>query len=210
MQKCLLFSFHGYGANGANMRSVVTSFMYGLSDVDTICPDGIAPFEEAPWKRDARMWFSLRNSTQSMMQELACNAASDVLAYVLEKAKEHNVRERNIILTGFSQGAMLAWELAKILPEVPRAVIGMSGLIVTPARTIDSVRADNINKKTSILFCHGSLDSVIPLQQMKQSLSALDEKNIKYELFIDNGAEHTVTDSMIEKIHAFLKRIIVT
>ncbi|WPX97946.1 alpha/beta hydrolase [Candidatus Fokinia crypta] len=208
MRRYLLFSFHGYGSNGSNMRNMALSFIEGLSNVDIISPDGIEPFEDMPWHEGARMWFSLRNNTRYIMQELACAAASKFLPRILEKAKEYDVLEENIILSGFSQGAMLAWELAKILPRVPRAIIGLSGLILTPALTINPSRADDLNKKTSILFCHGDLDNVIPIQDMKISLSALKGRCINYELFIDRGAMHVITDNMVRKIRYFLRKII--
>ena len=77
---------------------------------------------------------------------------------------------------GFSQGAVMAYGLAIIYPQLIRKVAALSGFIPQSwMKTQKNLEFEN----TEFFIAHGRQDQIIPIQNARQTINWLGQKNAK-------------------------------
>lgn len=111
---------------------------------------------------------------------------------------------QNIILAGFSQGAVIAMTCGIRLKQPLAGILAMSGYLPFADELV--AEADDINRKIPIFMGHGTQDPIIPYNV---GLSAFDV--LKRAGFAVNwhsyAMAHSVCDKEVQEISAWLKKI---
>jgi phospholipase/carboxylesterase len=151
----LMVLLHGLGSNGDDLFNLVPYFRKSLPNTHFFSPNGIEPCDFTPF---GYQWFSLQNrAEEAKLQEL--ERVSPIISDLIEKKKTAlNIAHENIILCGFSQGAMVSLYLALTSQKTFGAVIAFSGALIKP-RTV-------YQTKTPIYLIHGMDDEVVPYDNM--------------------------------------------
>ncbi len=156
-RKPAIFLFHGYGSDEKDLLSLVENFnetyhIFSLRGPITIFP-GYAFWNFEENGQPVRVEFDeVLKSTQ---------------VFINEAIEEYNLDTENIVLLGFSQGAMLAQSLALVMGESVSKVVALSGYIP------DFVKEERYTKKSvkhlKIFISHGIDDPVVPYSLGKES-----------------------------------------
>jgi phospholipase/carboxylesterase len=192
----LFFIFHGWGADGGNLLDIGVSFSYAFPDAEIHLPNGIEPCSANP---NGHQWFNLESWDKKALTPGVEKAAILVTEYIRETSEHAGIDAKNIVLIGFSQGAMLAIHLGLTQPNLCNSVVAFSGhLIQFP----DQVIAD----PPRCILIHGEEDDVVPVELMKESHKVLKEKGITVEGYCMDNLGHSISQEGLDLATQFLQK----
>ena len=175
MSNKLVVFLHGYGADGKDLIDLANPFSMAMPNATFISPDAPHPCSMSP---SGREWFPI-----DQIPTGAIKASENLISLIQYEAKSLNLSFKDVILIGFSQGAMMSLQCLLINNQQFAAIIGYSG-----ALRVENVEAANnqiINGKhnfanTPVLLVHGEKDEVVPFQSLINSKKLLN--NIGFNL----------------------------
>lgn len=154
--KQLVVFLHGYGANGDDLLSIGEDWGDALPDAAFISPNAPSVCDEFA---GGFQWFPIRAINRELIErEQPMRAVLPALNTYLDEQLAHwGVDEDQMIVAGFSQGAMMAMYTMPRRNRACAGVIGYSGMLVDAA----GLKADGI-QKMPVLAIHGDSDAVVP------------------------------------------------
>jgi phospholipase/carboxylesterase len=161
---------HGYGANGLDLLSLSQEWSPHLPNTAFIAPDAPHLCEMGG---GGFQWFSLRDYSQDVMKRLINEQWQVVDNLIKAIIKKYSIKAENIILSGFSQGCMMALQTAFSTEMKVAGVLGYSGMLVDA----DILEA-TVHKDLPVCLYHGDEDSVIPVQAYHQTVQNLKTAGI--------------------------------
>jgi len=198
----LVVFLHGYGADGKDLIDLANPFGMALPNASFISPD--APHQCA-MSPQGRQWFPIEEIPQGAIK------ASLGLLYLIEsEAKKLNLTFKDVILIGFSQGAMMSMQCLLINPKQLGAIIGYSGAL--REENIDAANDHILNgqhkfSNTPILLVHGEQDEVVPFQSLERSKNLLNKIGFNAETLSRPKLAHGIDPEGISKGMQFLKSL---
>src|SRR5690606_10003913 len=173
--KNLVIFLHGYGSNGKDLISLSSEFSKILPDAQFISPN--APFDfESPFVSYGYQWFSMVNADPNILYPKIIEANNILEQFIKSQLERFSLKYQNLILIGFSQGAMMAMYNALRAKEIMAGVIAYSGKLILPTEL-----SEEINSKPRICLIHGKADNVVPFKNMIEAESILKKLEIPYE-----------------------------
>ncbi len=191
--KNLIFLFHGYGSNKKNLQIVGENFANALPSAEIHLANGI---EHCAETYDGYKWFSMNSDNLDEWETEFAKNSSQIMSYVDSVKNSKNLSYRDVIFSGFSQGAMLSLSLG--IHNNVKAVVAFSGLILSPDKFLK-------NADTKVLLAHGSNDSVIPVSAVDFTKSALEKFNIDTKVAIAPGLDHAINGYLLDQAVDFLR-----
>jgi phospholipase/carboxylesterase len=165
----LVVLIHGYGADGNDLLSLGQHWQQAFPDAAFIAPN--APTQVAG--ASGYQWFPLRTLDNNDITPGAASAAPGLDAFLDAELKASGVSPENLVLLGFSQGAMMALYVGLRRKVPPTAILAFSGqlpgLIPQPAPG---------GKYPPVFLSHGDSDNVVPPQLMFVALGALQQVGV--------------------------------
>ncbi|MFK7968151.1 MAG: dienelactone hydrolase family protein [Rickettsiaceae bacterium] len=190
----LVVMLHGVGSDGNDLISLVPYIQKAMPTCHFISPHGIEAYDMAPF---GRQWFSLQDRTPSTIINLINNNVTLVQNLIETKQKELSLTNKDTILFGFSQGAMMGMYLTLITQDPYAATIAFSGKLIPPMKLA--------NKKTPICLIHGKEDDVLSYKELEISADYFVKNNIKHEKLIIDNLTHSIDDKGIKFAIKFLQ-----
>ncbi|MDR0581209.1 MAG: dienelactone hydrolase family protein [Holosporaceae bacterium] len=191
--KKIVFLFHGYGANKDDLLPIGERISAVFPESEVRIPDGIEKCGEG-----RRQWFGLEGDDVRLWKRAFEKNCAQITSYVDSVIGEKKLTNKDVIFSGFSQGAMLSLSLG--LKYNAAATIAFSGLLLDP-----EVCADNCD--TKILLTHGEKDNVIPITALKLTEDALKRCCAHVETAISPDLAHGIDDYLLNQAIDFLRRL---
>jgi phospholipase/carboxylesterase len=196
----LMLLLHGYGSNGEDL--------IGLSDIfDQIIPQTVYLSPNAPTSTGfgGYQWFPISDLSNREL-ETGTISIAPYLHNFLDKALEfYNILPENLIIAGFSQGAMIALHIGMERKIAPKSVFAYSG-----ALTAVSDIQKRIQSKPPIMLCHGGNDDVVKPSYTLQAFDTLIQFGFTVEKHIFAGYPHTIPPEGLRASLKFLNTQIKT
>ncbi|WP_419241201.1 hydrolase [Cardinium endosymbiont of Nabis limbatus] len=177
----LVVLLHGVGSNGHDLIKLVPYIKDHLPDCHFIAPHGVEPYDMAAY---GRQWFSLQDRTPYVMKRLLESNVASVTAIIKQKQIALKLTNKDTIIIGFSQGAMMGIYLTLIQAEPFLSTVGFSGLLVAPSQCI--------NTTTPICLVHGMLDTVVTIDAMDHAIQYLSGHNVPCSGHKLDGLAHSI------------------
>lgn len=200
--KKALVLFHGYGTNAYNLEDLKLPFKDEA--IDVIFPQAFRPLDIEPnsWAWIDIDFEKIKNS--STEDELE-NSILDPNQIQETREKVHAFHSSlledydDIILGGFSQGGMIAADIALVHPKPPKAIVVFS----STARS--SYDKNEVNKLTNypVFQSHGRQDEIINFKLGKNLNEFLKELGCKTELIPFEGG-HEIPSFIIQEFGKFV------
>ena len=113
---------------------------------------------------------------------------------LLRREKERGVSPDRTVLAGFSQGGALALHTGIRYPETLGGILVLSGYEVLPETR--EAEASPANRRTPMLFCHGTQDPLVPVAGGRAAFTAhaAPERDAQWREF---PIAHEVSDEEI-------------
>jgi len=165
----LVVFLHGYGADGKDLIDLANPFSMAMPNATFISPDAPHPCTMSP---SGREWFPI-----DQIPTGAIKASENLISLIQDEAKSLNLSFKDVILIGFSQGAMMSLQCLLINNQQFSAIIGYSGAL--REENLEAAHNQIINGKhnfanTPVLLIHGEKDEVVPFQSLISSKNLLN------------------------------------
>lgn len=168
-----IFALHGWGANAHDLFGLSPHLLGGQALV--ICPQG--PVEVPMGGPGARGygWFPISGGRAP--DPAAMVAASFQLRAFVDAAKQaYPVDPAEIYVLGFSQGGVMAYDLALGSPAEFKALVALSSWL--PAELAARFRSTPAHAALPTLVIHGERDPMIPIARAHESRARLEALGI--------------------------------
>lgn len=192
---------HGYGANGADLLGLADPLGEHLPDTLFIAPDAPEACAGAPM---GFQWFPIPwidNSSEEESERGMRAAVEDLNAFLDGILVDEDLLPEQMALVGFSQGTMMALEVAPRREEELAGVVAFSGRLL-----MADALAEEAVSKPPILLIHGDADDVVPPQSLPEAAEALQNAGFK-EVYahIMQGMGHGIAQDGLTVTLAFLR-----
>ena len=161
---------HGLGASGHDFEPIVP--MLGLPQVRFVFPH--APTRPVTLNMGFVMhaWYDIRIGDVGFREpEEDVRASAELVEALIAREEARGVPSSSIVLAGFSQGGAMALHVGTRLPRPLAGIMVLSAYHLLPDR-YPAERSD-ANLSTSMLFCHGRHDPLVPMQRGRTAYDAV-------------------------------------
>ncbi len=164
-----VIAVHGWGANAMDLLGLAPILHRGEALV--LCPQG--PFALAD--PQSRMvigfgWFPLAAGRPPDPLEFA-KACGLLEEWIDEAAKQYPIDKNHVVLLGFSQGGVMAYDLFLRNPSRYAGLAALSSWL--PPEVTERVQPNEALKGRPVLVVHGSTDPMIGIERAHESRDAL-------------------------------------
>ncbi len=175
---------HGYGGDGKDISILANYWKNYLPETIFICPD--AP-EKCAVSETGFQWFDLMDQTKDEILTKSLVAEIKLNKLIDEVKDNLNLKSKNIILGGFSQGCMISIQTGLKRTDKIKAIIGYSGKIISTDHL-----SKNINSRPEVILMHGDKDEVVPIESFLEAKEFFSENNYSIEATIFKNCEHRI------------------
>lgn len=206
---------HGYGAPGEDLVPIGHELLGVAPDlrarvrfVFPAAPLTLAQLGafggRAWWHLDLERLMTSRDRSYFLEEvpEGLARARRLLAALVEELCRATGSAPGRVILGGFSQGAMLATDLALRMEEPPAGLVVLSGSVI--AREEWTRRAPS-RAGLPVFQTHGRYDDILPFAPAEQLRALLEGAGLAVEFHPFDGP-HTVDEGALEKLADWLER----
>ena len=196
---------HGLGADGHDFEPIVPELQLPPDlPVRFVFPHAPEIAVTAFGGQRARAWFDfdpagtdLPGMRKSVLQ----------IQDLIQTELDNGMPSERILLAGFSQGGVMAFQTALYYPKPLAGILALSTFLAEGENLASG--KSQANAQIPILMCHGQSDSVLPLSLGKSSLETLQAAGYAVE-WHEYPMGHEVNLEEIREISRWLQRVLVT
>ena len=191
-----IVAMHGWGSNALDLIGLAPYIASGRCL--TLCPQG--PVEVEIGAVNGYGWYQLRIGSPPDMEAMG-RAADRLMGFVDAALERYPVDRRKLIVMGFSQGGVMAYNLAIRHPERFVALVALSTWF--PEELAEYAGDRDALAQLPTLVQHGRADDMIEITKARQSIERLRAFKMPLTYREYDGA-HEVTADAIQDLSAFL------
>ncbi|ROU04082.1 alpha/beta hydrolase [Histidinibacterium lentulum] len=192
---------HGYGANGADLIGLAEPLAEHLPDTMFLAPDAPEASIAAP---GMLQWFPIPwidGSSEEESRSGMVRAAADLDAFLDGVMVDEDLLPEQVALFGFSQGTMMALQVAPRREDAVAAVVAFSGRLLAP-----ELLPDEAVSRPPVLLVHGDRDDVVPVEALPQAAEALQAAGwSEVYAHVQKGTGHGIAPDGLGVALAFLR-----
>ncbi len=195
----VIIMLHGYGSNEADLFELSKSigekfYVFSLR----------APFKG---KDVGYAWYDLNflpNKQLSYNYEQLGEGKAKILSFISNACKTFKADSTKVILMGFSQGAIAAYDIALTNPKKIKGVIALSGRMLEESKQGMSDQKEA--QKTKLFIGHGYSDNIIDIKEAEKANEFLSSKGFKEVTFKKYEMPHSISGTELNDIKTWLKK----
>lgn len=193
----VIIMLHGYGSNEEDLFDLAKSF------------DGrFLTFSlRAPYAADGQgyCWYKLDflpNKQFKHDYKQASESRKKILSFISQACKNYGADSTQVFILGYSQGAIMAYDVALNKPEKIKGVVALSGFILdeTKKTKMDAFKIANVK----FFIAHGNADNVVDYKAGEESAKFLQSKknNVTFKSY---DMPHAIIGKELNDIKSWLK-----
>ena len=182
--KSAVILLHGYGGDGKDISMLSLNWKRHLPNTIFLCPNG---HEKCSINPNGYQWFDLSKDDPKYILNEVIKAEEKINVFIREIKDKYNLKNRNICLSGFSQGCMMVLNVGLTSLENFGCIIGFSGKIIDK----DDLEK-RIKSNTKTLLVHGDQDAVVPPNSLLEAKDFLIRKKIPIEIYMIQNCDHHI------------------
>jgi len=191
---------HGYGADGRDLISLGAEWQALLPDALFLAPDAPEPCAGNPY---GFQWFALDYTTDRVAnrQEGLPLARPVVVKFLEDLWAQTGLKPQDTILSGFSQGAMMALHAGLSLPEPLMGIIAFSGAFIPPQGFGPG------SARPPVCLVHGDMDNVVDPDFSRQAAEVLEAAGVPVAYHVSQGVGHGISPDGLAFANAFIEEV---
>lgn len=195
---------HGLGADGHDFEPIVPQLrLPGNLPVRFVFPHAPEMAVTAFGGQRARAWFDFGLGGSTDLPGLRKSVLS--VTDLIQNEIDNGVPSERILLAGFSQGGVLAFETALKFPKPLAGVLALS-TFMADTKLLNTQEAA-VNAKIPILVCHGHSDAVLPMSMGRAAFTSLEEAGYPVQ-WREYPMGHEVCLDQLQDISVWLQRVL--
>ena len=184
--RSLVLLMHGVGADGFDLIDLAPGWGRAVPEALFLAPHAPDPCDLVP---HGRQWFSLQDRTPARVLAGVRLAAAALETRIAAELARLGLRDADLGLMGFSQGAMTALFTGLRRRAAPACVLAYSGAL-PGAELLDA----EIASRPPVLIVHGEADPTVPVAAGRHAESALCKAGVEVEAAYRPGLEHGIDE----------------
>ena len=175
---------HGYGGDGKDISLLTLNWKRFLKNTIFLCPNG---HEICEINSLGYQWFDLSVNDEEYILNKSLNAETIIKQFIEEVKIKYNLSNKNIILSGFSQGCMISINVGLSSEEEYNCIVGFSGKIINRKNL-----QKRIKNKTKTLLIHGNKDEIVSSTYLLEAKDFFDRNKININTKLINNSGHHI------------------
>ncbi|MBA3681326.1 MAG: dienelactone hydrolase family protein [Bacteroidetes bacterium] len=197
----LLIFLHGYGSSETDLFDIAKSldarFMFISLRGPIALKDAGFAWYELEFLPEQKFKYDYAKAKESRIK---------ILSFISNACKAYKLDSNNVFVMGFSQGAIMGYDLALAAPKKIKGVLALSGKMMEESKNLKTDWAKAA--KTKYFIAHGNADNVIKISEADSAVSFLKSKKVKDVKFNNYEMVHTVNGKELNDIKSWLKKAI--
>ena len=128
-----------------------------------------------------------------------------LLSFILELTTSLGTPKNQIILGGFSQGAMMTYRLGITRPQYFAGLVALGGLLDDETLPV-TANTTTVRKDQPIFIAHGTLDTVIPIEAARDAKARLETVGF-YPTYKEYPIAHEINHDIITDLSYWLENL---
>jgi phospholipase/carboxylesterase len=191
-----IFAMHGWGSNAMDLLGLAPFVAGGRFLV--ICPQG--PHEVEIGAVNGFGWYQMRPGSRPDPEKIE-PAIEELRLFINEACSRYPVDKRKVAALGFSQGGMMAYNLAMRWPKGFAALVGIGTAF--PEYLTDIISNHEAIQQLPTLVQHGRADPMLEIARARKSVETLRSLKVPV-IFREYDGGHEVTADEVRDLSAFL------
>jgi phospholipase/carboxylesterase len=206
----LIFLLHGYGDYADNFIPLAEYLNDKFIEGNFFAPN--APFILSQYPL-GRQWFNPYPNgihyneagikEQKIMKQECETSINYLQEYIENLCSVNSLSYQDCFLIGFSQGAMIAYELGNYINKKFAGCVMLSGRILLPKNP-----ANIIFVKTPLLIVHGDNDDIVPSKYYTEACEIAKINKFTFENHLLNNEGHTISSKTLQLVQKFIKKYV--
>jgi phospholipase/carboxylesterase len=192
-----ILALHGWGASAHDLIGLAPILQGGSALV--LCPQGPLAFEIGQGFLGFG-WFDLSQVRPPSASDIE-RAADDVRAFLDGALARYPIDRRKVVLMGFSQGGVLAYEMALRDPARFAGLIALSSWL--PAELADAFPLKPELENFPVFVSHGTQDPMIPIARAQESRDRLLKRGVALT-YREYEVEHGIAPEALRDLVGWL------
>ncbi|MCU0360640.1 MAG: prolyl oligopeptidase family serine peptidase [Bacteroidia bacterium] len=194
----VLFILHGYGSNEEDLFDLAKTLDEHLSIFSLRAPILLA--------QGSYCWYNLardQNNTLIYNYKEVTLAKKQIMTFIQSVCATMKLDSSQVFLLGFSQGAMMSYDLALAFPGKIKGVLALSGRLMEESKPKSNSPAA---LNTCFFIAHGTEDERIPATEAEKAVTYLKSKGVndlEYKIY---PMQHVLNGKEISDIRIWLSK----
>jgi phospholipase/carboxylesterase len=193
---------HGYGSDGEDLISLGAHWQEMLPDALFVSPNAPTVSAVNPM---AFQWFDIDHERPDYRAEGARLGRLAIMDFLNDLWAQTGLAEKNTILVGFSQGAMMALNVGLSLDRPLMGIIAFAGALIPP----DGFGERDL-AKPPICIVHGDRDEVVPTEMGASAAETLRAHGYEVSYHVSRGVGHGISPDGLGFASHFIAALSVT
>ncbi|AZF15832.1 alpha/beta hydrolase [Pseudomonas sp. R3-18-08] len=194
----LVIFLHGFGSNEQDLFGIKDALPSTWTYLSVRAPMPVEPhgfrwFTKTPGDGDYDGVTADLQSSARLLEDFVAKAT----------AKYHTEPDR-VFLVGFSQGAIMSYEVGLRRPELVRGIAALSGSVLPVLKA--ELKPNEALDKLAIFIGHGTLDQALPYASGTRANEVLEGIGLKPQFHGYPGMNHTISEAEIQDLKAWLEK----
>ena len=197
----VLIMLHGYGSNESDLFPISNSldgrFMIFSVQAPNMLPQG------------GYCWYPLDFLPGQKFKydyEAARKSREQIHSFISNACKTYQLDSTHVFLMGFSQGAMMAYDVALSAPKKIMGVICLSGRMLAETTTLKTDWTAVAGVK--FFVGHGKSDNVINISDADKAVEFLKTKKVSSLLYNSYEMQHTISGKELNDLKGWLTKTV--
>lgn len=196
--KHIVFMLHGYGSNASDLITLAPDLGEFVPDTLFVSPNAIEHFEGGMY--GAYQWYSLMERTYDNIKKGTENASPILEDFVVSCMMQYGLEEKDIMLLGFSQGAMMCLHLGYRMKQEIAGVVGLCGRL-----NMADLLSKELKHKPDTILVHGAEDKIVDPNEMYEAEKVLMAEGVKVKTHLRPFLAHGIDKETVNIVGAFMR-----
>ena len=193
----LVIFLHGFGSDEQDL--------FGLKDALPSTWTYLSARAPMPVEPSGYRWFAKKPGDGDYDGETADlqRSAQLIEEFVTQATAKYHTQADRVFLVGFSQGAIMSYEVGLRKPALVRGIAALSGSVLPVLKA--ELKPDASLDRLAIFIGHGTLDQALPYASASRANEVLLGLGLKPAFHGYVGMPHTVSEAEIQDLKAWLE-----
>ena len=198
--KNAIILLHGYGGDGKDISMLTMNWKRFLPNTIFLCPNGHEP---CPINPSGFQWFDLTKDDPNYILEQSLIAEKKLNKFIDQIKDEFKIENKNICLSGFSQGCMMSLNIGLTANEEFNCIVGFSGKIINQSDLKSRKKVS-----TNTILIHGDSDQVVSPNFLLEAKDFLIRNDVSIETHLIKNCDHFIpTEASSIALNYILKKL---